>query len=154
PEPPPAAPPTAETPAPTAADRPVAPRRWAAPTALGLALRALVLLPLCLLLAPEYPARDNAAAPAPTVKELVDDGGKLPGGDEMERLARTDPVAFLEKCLLRYEREVKGYRCKLKRQERVNGKLLPSENFDVAFREKPFSVKLEWPEEPRPARAI
>jgi hypothetical protein len=119
-----------------------------------LLIRALLCLPICLLLAPEYPVRERPSGPAPQVKDLVDDGGKLPGGDEMERLAKTDPLAFLEKCLLRYEREVKGYRCKLQRQERVQGKLQPSENFDVTFREKPFSVLLEWPNEPRPAKKL
>jgi hypothetical protein len=124
----------------------------------GVLLRALigllVVLPLCVLLAPEAPRGERAAGPPPAVKPLVDDGAKLPAADDMERLAKDDPVAFLEKCLLRYDREVKGYRCTLKRQERVNGKLLPSEVIDVAFREKPFSVRLEWAADPRPARAI
>jgi hypothetical protein len=125
---------------------------------LGILLRAVVgvlfVAPLCFLLAPEAPKGDRAAGPPPAVKPLVDDGAKLPAADDMERLAKDDPVAFLEKTLLRYEREVKGYNCTLKRQERVNGKLLPSEVIDVAFREKPFSVRLEWAAEPRPARAI
>jgi hypothetical protein len=119
-----------------------------------LMLRLALCLPLCLLLAPEYPVREGTDGPAPRVKELVDDGGKLPAADEMERLAASDPIAFIEKCLVRYDREVKGYRCKLKKQERVQGKLQPSERIDVAFREKPFSVLLTWPEEPRPAKAL
>ena len=69
----------------------------------------------------------------------------------MERLAKTDALAFLEKCLLRYEREVKGYTAKLKKHERVHGKMQPAEEIDVSFREKPFSVLLSWAANPRPA---
>lgn len=64
----------------------------------------------------------------------------------LEELAERDPVAFLEKCLQRYESEIKGYRCYFDKQERVKGKLLHKEVVLVNFREKPFSVHMDWKE--------
>jgi hypothetical protein len=72
----------------------------------------------------------------------------------MPRLAKKDPVAFLRACLLRYGREVKGYRCTLQKQERLGGKLQRSEVIDVAFREKPFSALLDWREGARLAQRV
>ena len=37
----------------------------------------------------------------------------------MTELAKTDPVAFLTHVVERYDREVKGYKCTLEKQERV-----------------------------------
>ena len=62
----------------------------------------------------------------------------------MTRLAQSDAVAFLEACIRRYDREVKGYTCVLHKQERLDGKLQPSEVIDVKFRQKPFSVLMDW----------
>jgi hypothetical protein len=78
--------------------------------------------------------------------EVADDGGPLPSAAQMKRLAESDPVAFLEASLRRCDREVKGYRCVLHKQERLEGKLQPSEEIDAAFREDPFSVLLVWRE--------
>ena len=61
-----------------------------------------------------------------------------------EELAAKDPVAFLARCLSRYEKEVKGYRCIFVKQERVAGKLGPKERIRVHFKEKPFSVHMDW----------
>jgi hypothetical protein len=63
---------------------------------------------------------------------------------DMDELARTDPVAFLEASLDRYDREVQGFRATLIKQERLRGKLGPEETIAVAFREKPFSVLMDW----------
>jgi hypothetical protein len=62
----------------------------------------------------------------------------------VEPLPDPDPVAFLEKCLERYDREVQGYSATLRKHERVDGKLHPPEKIKVAFREQPFSVYMEW----------
>ena len=64
--------------------------------------------------------------------------------DQLERLARTDPIGFLRATLLRYRREVHGYRVVLQKQERLNGKVGPVETLDVCFREEPFSALLKW----------
>ena len=107
--------------------------------------RLLLCLPLCFVLLPGNPRADSAPKEGlPLPPDLKDDGSTLPGAAEMERLARTDPIAFLQKCLLRYDREVKGYRCTLQKQERIDGKLKGTEEIDVQFREKPFSVRLDW----------
>lgn len=63
---------------------------------------------------------------------------------EMEDLVKKDPVKFLEVCLARYEKEVQGYRCVFHKHERVNDKLRDPEVILVHFREKPFSVHMNW----------
>lgn len=62
----------------------------------------------------------------------------------LENMAKYKPIDFLELCMNRYESEIRGYRCLFDKQERVNGKLLPKERIRVHFREKPFSVHMEW----------
>jgi hypothetical protein len=71
---------------------------------------------------------------------------------DMERLLAADPVAFLERCLDRYEREVHGYKATLIKQERIKGKLGAEGQIDVHFRERPFSVLMEWKRGHRLAR--
>ena len=83
---------------------------------------------------PEPPALDPSAA--------------LPPAAKLESLARTNPIGFLKACLLRYRREVQGYRATLLKQERLNGKLGPWELLGVEFREQPFSVLLTWQSSP------
>jgi hypothetical protein len=78
----------------------------------------------------------------------------LPDSATMERLARTDPVAFLENCLRRYQREVRTYRAILHKQERIDGKLRRSEELEVTCREKPFSVLLVWLKNPGRAERV
>jgi hypothetical protein len=77
--------------------------------------------------------------------------GDFPTQAEMDHLARTDPIAFLENCLRRYDRDVQGYRLTMYKQERLNGKLRPHELIDVCFREEPHSVYLRWREGARKA---
>ena len=115
--------------------------------------RLLLCLPLCCLLAPAG-LRNVAPADESAVESVDDDGGALPNEARMKRLAETDPVAFLETCVRRYDREVKGYRCVLHKQERLDGKLQPSEEIAVEFREKPFSVLLDWREGARLAKKL
>jgi hypothetical protein len=62
----------------------------------------------------------------------------------MRELAKTDPVAFVSRVIERYDREVKSYTCTLEKQERVGGKLKPVEVVQCWFREKPFSVRMDW----------
>jgi hypothetical protein len=108
--------------------------------------RLLFLLPLCCVLAPDGPPRrsDTHTPPAVRACKVHDDGATLPDNAGMEKLARTDPIAFLKNCLKRYDREVKGYQATLRKHERVKGELLPPEVIAVAFLEKPFSVRMDW----------
>ncbi len=93
----------------------------------------------------------SASAPPPRAK---DDGKALPTTEKMARLARTDPIAFLEAALRRYEREVKGYRCVLVKRESLNGKLQREEEVVCDFREHPFSVRMDWKRGARDAKRI
>jgi hypothetical protein len=55
-----------------------------------------------------------------------------------------DPIAFLEKCLDKYDREVKGYNLIMDKQESIGGRLQKPEEIKVFFREHPFSVSMQW----------
>src|SRR5437868_3828766 len=54
------------------------------------------------------------------------------------------PVQFLEMCLERYQRDVRGYSTLFIKRERIGGKLEPMEKLEVLFREEPFSVYMNW----------
>ncbi len=110
--------------------------------------RLLLCLPLCLLMAPASSGRRAPArAPDAPAAKVADDGRTLPDHAGMERLAREAPVAFLENCLRRYQREVKkGYTLTFHKQERLDGKLQRSELIEVAFREEPYGVLFRWRE--------
>ena len=62
----------------------------------------------------------------------------------MKRLAREDPVAFMEQCILRCRREVRGYSMFLQKQEFSDGRLHPVEVVEVHFRKEPHSVYMGW----------
>ncbi len=109
-------------------------------------MRYPLFLALCLAVVPDDPRPADPPKPAMPVAEVEDDGSALPDDAGLERLARTDPVAFLEACLRRYDREVHGYRVTLHKRERLEGKLNRPEVIDVAFREEPFSVLFDWRE--------
>jgi hypothetical protein len=118
-------------------------------------IRALFCLPLCLALTPEpRPSAALAWPEAASFAEVADDGKDLPENAQMEKLAKTDPIAFLENCLKRYDREVKGYQVTLRKQERIGGKLQRSEVIEAQFREEPFSVAFEWKEGARLAKKV
>jgi hypothetical protein len=101
----------------------------------------MVCLPLCLLLAPDYPplaSREPRVAPngSGTVKSIG------------------DPIAFLEKCLERYDREVKSYTLTFHKRERIDETLYPVEVIKVHFKDNPHSVFFEWLRNPRKALRV
>ncbi len=112
--------------------------------------RAIVCLPFCLLCTSD--STSMVVVTAPSFRDVSDNGNPLPSESEMERLAKNDPVAFVEECIRRYDREVQGYTTTLRKQERLNGQR--SEVIDVAFRENPFSVLLHWKEGAQRASAV
>jgi hypothetical protein len=69
-------------------------------------------------------------------------------------LARHDPLTFLENCLRRYHRDVRGYRMVMEKTERLFGHLYPREVIDVYLREKPHSVFMSWREGARKAERV
>ncbi len=113
--------------------------------------RLLPCLPLCLVFISGLSSKE--APTVTTFRDVTDNGDPLPSEAAVERLAKTDPLAFLETCIRRYDREVKGYTCTLRKQERIDGRLERSEVIDVAFREDPFSVRMKWKEGARRAAA-
>lgn len=106
-------------------------------------MRYLLFLPLCLAVVPDVPKPPTSLVSPGAVQ---DDGSPLPDNAGLERLAHRDPVAFLEACLRRCDREVKGYRAILFKHERIEGQLHDPEVIAVSFREKPFSVLFDWRE--------
>jgi hypothetical protein len=119
-------------------------------------MRRVLVVTVCVLLcAQPAVAPVRVAAAERKGKPIRDDGIALPDSAGLERLARTDPVGLLRACLRRYDREVKGYSAILHKQERIDGRLRPSEEIRVAFREHPFSVLLVWLSGPsRAARVL
>jgi hypothetical protein len=116
-------------------------------------------LPVCLLTLPLLVYLLAASGPAgfdrrptalPNVPPVAD-ADALPDAARMEDLARTDSVAFLENCLRRQAREVKGYHLLMQKQERLGGTLHPRELVEVHFKEQPHSVLLIWKEGARKA---
>jgi hypothetical protein len=116
-------------------------------------------LPLCLLagcaLSVEHPPAADSSAVLTATFESPEDQEKAPKADAtrklldndgMVRLAKTDPIAFLEDTIRRYDRKVRGYTCTLIKEERVGGKVQPRERIACKFREKPFSVLMDWKE--------
>jgi hypothetical protein len=65
---------------------------------------------------------------------------------ELRTLAETKPIEFLERCIAKYRDEVKGYKTTFHKRERVQGELKRQERLIAHFREKPFSVHMDWKE--------
>ncbi|HOB73780.1 MAG TPA: DUF1571 domain-containing protein [Phycisphaerae bacterium] len=74
------------------------------------------------------------AAPAPP----------SPVSEPPEALAARDPMGFLQMAMERYDRTVRDYTCTFTKKELIGGKLTGEQVIDVWFREKPFSVRMEW----------
>jgi len=120
--------------------------------------RLSVCLLLCLLLAPGPLPREQPADVPPTEHPVFlsawDDGSPLPDNATLEHLARTNPIAFLENCLRRCQRELKGFECLFAKHERIDDKLRPPELLRLWFRDSPLSVKMQWLEGTGRAGAI
>lgn len=111
-------------------------------------LRLFLLLPICLLMAPDRaprkPRLPSAEAHAPQA-----------ASPRMEYLAAKDPVAFVEAAIARYDREVTGYTCLLIKEERLGGVLMPEEQILCWFRQKPsFRILMEWVQGARLAHRV
>jgi hypothetical protein len=115
--------------------------------------RLVVLIPVCALLISPSAEKEGEKPLVLDIKPFVDDGADLPDAAGLEKLAAKDPVAFLETCLRRNQREVKGYTCAMQKQERLGDKLQAKEIIALTCREKPLSVLLRWQEGQRLADA-
>ena len=86
------------------------------------------------------------AVKAPSKVEL--DPSSAEGLALIDRLARTDHVGLLQRCLDHYNRSYTNYTCLFTKQERLDGTLRPPQTVKVRFRDEPFSVAFEWVENP------
>jgi len=112
-------------------------------------LRLLLCLLLCLSVAPTSLPRIPSSPPLeptenPVFLSVTDDGSPLPDDATMRELAQRTPIVFLENCLRRYGREVRGYTGLLHKHERIDKQLVPREVLEIAFRDQPHSVWLKW----------
>jgi hypothetical protein len=80
-----------------------------------------------------------ASLPWAMVHEIADHRNQI-----IEEILKTDPPRFLQMSLDRYDREVKGYSCILIKKEVVQEKLRPLEKTECYFKEKPFSVYMNF----------
>lgn len=74
--------------------------------------------------------------------------------DEMERFAAADPLSFLKRCREHYFDNVADYRCLFTMQELNDGVVSPEQGIEIHFREKPFSVRMDWVKNPGPASRV
>jgi hypothetical protein len=64
------------------------------------------------------------------------------------QLAAEDHVALLAMLLDRHDKTVRDYTGVFHKQERLKGKLTPKQRIAFKFRQKPFSIFMEWLENP------
>lgn len=62
----------------------------------------------------------------------------------IEALAAQNPMAFLQSAIDRYDRSVRDYTCTFTKQELIGSQLSSEQVMRAMFRQKPFSVRLEW----------
>ena len=62
----------------------------------------------------------------------------------LEELAQSDHIALLKWSMETYQKRVHDYTGTFLKQERINGKLKKTEQIDIIFKEKPFSVFMRW----------
>lgn len=93
--------------------------------------------PLAVVPAVKAPVRSGTvayAAPSPDLNDQI----------PLEVLAAKDPVAFVQSAIDQYDRSVRDYTCTFTKQELVCGEMSEEQVMNAMFREKPFSVRLEW----------
>jgi hypothetical protein len=62
----------------------------------------------------------------------------------LEVIAAKDPIAFIQRAIDQYDRSVRDYTCTFTKKELVCGEMTEEQVMNAMFREKPFSVRLEW----------
>jgi hypothetical protein len=63
---------------------------------------------------------------------------------KLERLARHDPTALLDLCLEHTRSDMHDFTCTFIKQERIDGVLGATQEIDVKFLARPFSVAMSW----------
>ncbi|HPD46742.1 MAG TPA: DUF1571 domain-containing protein [Anaerohalosphaeraceae bacterium] len=106
---------------------------------IGLLLTAAVFLPLV------------AAAPEKSPLPPADPNAVIATPEEQQKalkLAAEDHVALLTMLLERHDRTVRDYTGIFHKQEKIGGRLTPGQKIAFRFRPQPFSVCMEWLENP------
>ncbi|MFP3937447.1 MAG: DUF1571 domain-containing protein [Phycisphaerae bacterium] len=67
---------------------------------------------------------------------------------KIDELARKDNIALLEWCLENARGRYRDYTCTFVKQERIGGRLKDAQQMDVKFLSEPFSVTMQWTENP------
>lgn len=67
---------------------------------------------------------------------------------QMITLAENDHIALLEMAVDRYDRTIRDYSGTFIKQERIKGELGPVQVIAFKFRQEPFSLFMEWKENP------
>jgi hypothetical protein len=68
--------------------------------------------------------------------------------DRLMKFAKTDHIALLNYAREHYSKRVQDYSATLVKQERINNTLRPVETLDILFTERPFSVLMDWKDNP------
>ncbi|HYV40059.1 MAG TPA: DUF1571 domain-containing protein [Gemmataceae bacterium] len=113
-------------------------------------VRTLMCLPLCLILAPSYPAETLALTGPESVRVFVTGPAVTDGLPDPAK----DILGFLEACLKRYDEKVKAYTLNFHKQERTLGTLHPWETIEVCYQDQPHRVFFDWQEGGRKPGAI
>jgi len=74
--------------------------------------------------------------------------------EEVEALARRDPLEFLRLSLKWYEAKVTSYTCQFHKHERIGDKIRKPETTFMKFREKLFSVYMKWIAKPSKGQEV
>ncbi len=69
-----------------------------------------------------------------------------PQGESLDEILKRDPIRFFPMSLEKYDKTIQGYTHTFDKHERIKGPLRKPEKCEVRFREKPFSVFMEWKE--------
>ncbi|MCP4249320.1 MAG: DUF1571 domain-containing protein [bacterium] len=89
--------------------------------------------------------RRNAPTTAPiSVERLYTAALVTDATDELEVLAKSDPMAFLDRCRENYFANYRDYICTFTKQERIGKRVTAEQETVVKYRERPCSVNMRW----------
>ncbi len=84
---------------------------------------------------------------ASVIETLPADTADVPA--DLLRAARGNHIPLLERALKKYdETGIKGYTCRLRKQERIKGKMKKQQVVRVTFMEDPYSLAMHWEKNP------
>ncbi|HUU82681.1 MAG TPA: DUF1571 domain-containing protein [Phycisphaerae bacterium] len=109
------------------------------------AVGLLITLALCVQCHREHTAGRTDLLQGPVRVERVYAAGAFTEvTDAQEELAKSDPLAFLDRCREHYRRNYRDYRCTFIKQERIGSRITPEQVTNVKFRDDPYSVNMHW----------